>query len=86
MLTLEEVHDKYGNVPTFFQSYYKYKFYFQGVAEDGAIIKICYGGDHTDIYRFDVGRDTILTINQSCYTILRIDLEGNNVFTYDTSD
>jgi len=53
-MTAVEVAEKYGEVELHFTSYYKYVFSYRGVAEDGYIIVADYGGDHDDIYRYEV--------------------------------
>jgi len=52
-ITLEEVYEKYNDIPVFFSSYYKYSFTFTG-EKDGVKITATCGGDSGDIYRLDV--------------------------------
>ena len=61
-MTREEAKEKYGSVPCFFRSYYKYSFSFIGTAEDGATIHFCVGGCSDDIYRMSISRDVGETI------------------------
>jgi hypothetical protein len=63
-MTREEAKEKYGSVPCLFSSYYKYTFTFRGKAEDGAEILFSIGGGCADdIYKTNVTRDGIETIN-----------------------
>ena len=57
----EEAKAAYGNVPLLFDGYYKYSFSFAGTAPDGAMIVVSLGGDASDIYKLDVGRDKPIT-------------------------
>jgi hypothetical protein len=57
MKTLVEIKEKYGDVPLYFSSYYKYSFSFRGTAPDGTELYAFYGGDAGDIYRFEVDPD-----------------------------
>jgi len=63
-MTKDEVLMKYGDVPLKFDRYYKYTFSFSGIASDGAVISLWYGGDHNDIYRFSVDKDTVMTLKE----------------------
>ena len=52
-MTREEAIAKYSDVKCFFFSYYKHRFTFRGIADDGRVVFLRiggYGGD--DIYRF----------------------------------
>lgn len=53
-MTLSEFLEKYGKVEVTFDSYYKYRFSFVGVASEGTEVGVSVGGDHGSIYRFDV--------------------------------
>lgn len=52
-LTIEQFKYKFGDAKVVFSYYYKYSFSFKGEFE-GNKIYINVGGDHNDIYRFDV--------------------------------
>jgi hypothetical protein len=55
VMTKQEFFAQYGEVALKFSSYYKYEFYFEGVAPDGTLIVTRYGdGDSSTIYRFSV--------------------------------
>ena len=62
-MTREEAEEKYGEVPLYFQSYYKYSFTFEGKAPDGNTITGSSGGSGDDIYRHHVRRDTPETLS-----------------------
>jgi hypothetical protein len=53
-----EALEKYGNVPLTFTSYYKYVFHFSGLAEDGNAVCCSFGGDSSEVYRFQVTPNT----------------------------
>lgn len=61
-MTREEAEEKYGEVPLFFQSYYKYSFTFEGRAPDGNKIHGGFGGESDDVYRTHVTRDAPETL------------------------
>lgn len=64
-MTRQEFYEKYGNVKVKFSSYYKYTFAFNAVLPDGGIITCECGGNHDDIYRFEVAagaEDTIRSL------------------------
>ena len=51
VITQEEYIEKYKDVKLKFDYYYKYTFYYEGVAEDGTQIGARFGGCHEEIYR-----------------------------------
>jgi hypothetical protein len=51
--TEEEVNEKFKDAMVTFDSYYKYTFSFRGY-KDQYIIETTFGGDSSDIYRYDV--------------------------------
>ena len=51
-MTYDEFIDEYGDKKVKFHSYYKYSFTFS----DG-FLSVGVGGDHNDIYRFEVAAD-----------------------------
>ena len=63
-MTREEVLELYGEIPLPFSYYYKYLYYYKGIAPDGAVIYAGIGGDASDIYRYEVTRDKYLTLNE----------------------
>lgn len=56
-LTKDEVVAKYGDVPLYFHSYYKYTFHYSGTGDDGVRIMGHFGGEHDSVYRYSVDRD-----------------------------
>lgn len=56
-LTLASVLKGYGEVPLYFQSYYKYAFTFEGTTADGLRIVAVIGGDSHSIYKWSVRHD-----------------------------
>lgn len=63
-LTPKEVSEKYSTVPLMFKSYYKFVFTYHGVAKDGNIITVRYGGMADDVYRYEVSRDDIKVLGE----------------------
>ena len=53
-MTRDEFIEKYGDVVVTFSHYYKYTFTFKTVLPNGMILSVGYGGDHHDIYRYDL--------------------------------
>lgn len=53
----KDFYEKYGVVKVKFTSYYKYVFTFKGEINNGGILTCDFGGDPSDIYRFDVEVD-----------------------------
>jgi len=53
-MDIDEVIEKYGNVKLHFYRYYKYSFFYKGVADDGAVIILRYGGDSSEIYTHEI--------------------------------
>ena len=83
-LTQAEVDEKYAKVPVNFYNYWKYKFYYKGFADDGNEIRVSYGGDSGDIYRYDV--DDNPTPFESCYrwtTVEVLSPSGENLFKFE---
>ena len=65
-MTREDAIAKYGGVKCFFFSYYKHRFTFRGVADDGRVVFLRiggYGGD--DIYRFSCEAESPETIKMN---------------------
>lgn len=65
-MTREDVIAKYGDVKCFFSSYYKHRFTFRGIADDGMVVFLHiggYGGD--DIYRFSCEAENPETIRMN---------------------
>lgn len=80
MLTEKEVLERYADVPLYFSNYYKYTFTFVGIAPDGALLTLTYGGSGEDIYRFDVTRDKARFVKDD-WTSLHIVLGKEIVFS-----
>jgi hypothetical protein len=53
-ITQEQFLEKYADVRVHFSSYYKYSFTYTGIAEDGTVVSVDYGGYHEDIYRMEI--------------------------------
>lgn len=53
-ITKAEFMERYGDVLVSFSSYYKYTFYFRGIAENGETITCSIGSSSDDIYKLDV--------------------------------
>lgn len=53
-MTLEEVNERYKNTPLMFSNYWKYRFTFRGIAEDGNNLVCSFGECNDDIYRYEV--------------------------------
>lgn len=53
-LTQQEILEKHGNTEMVFRSYYKYMFTYEGETPNGDKIYAHCGGNHDDIYRFEV--------------------------------
>jgi hypothetical protein len=56
-MTREEFMAKYGDVKVKFSSYYKYTFTYTADIGDGKTLSVDYGGNHNEIYRFEVAND-----------------------------
>ena len=80
-LTKEEVLAKYGAVPLLFSSYYKYTFTFVGTAEDGAVISAGRGGDHSEIYRDTVKRDSTICLNDEEHYMASVTIGGEEAWS-----
>jgi hypothetical protein len=61
-MTEKEFMEKYGDEKVKFSHYYKYNFSFRGI--DNPALSIRCGGDHDDIYRFDVDADVAYTVRE----------------------
>jgi hypothetical protein len=59
----KEAMEKYGDVPCFFKSYYKYTFTFVGKAEDGTAVQFALGGCADDIYKTNIKAGDPYTVN-----------------------
>lgn len=56
-MTFEEFEEKYSSVVLKFNYYYKYVFYYTGIAEDDTRITCGWGGSVDDIYNYHVSND-----------------------------
>jgi hypothetical protein len=63
-MTYEEVIEKYGNVVVTFSSYYKYRFRYSSILENGDRIIVEIGGSPDDIYRLEVMVADVFTISE----------------------
>ena len=81
-MTREEMLSIYGDTPLLFSGYYKYTFYFSGVAHDGNNISIQVGGNHDDIYRLDVDRDAPKTISDAEPRGVTIRKDGEEIYSH----
>lgn len=59
--TKKEFIEQHKDVIVSFSSYYKYKFYFTSTGYSGQLT-LGYGGDSSDIYRFEVGATDSYTV------------------------
>jgi hypothetical protein len=85
MITIEEAKEKYSKTRLWFESYYKYLFEFNGRAADGSIIKVWYGGEPGEIYRFSISVDVSLWLgNIADWWKVEITKEGTVIFLYES--
>lgn len=77
-LTREEFYERYGNLSVKFASYYKYAFKYVGVAEDGVVVTCYYGGNSSDIYRYNVEADSTETVGGVFGWIQIVVMDGEN--------
>lgn len=72
-MTLKEIKSNYGDIKLRFHYYYKYKFQFSAIAPDGKLIVMIIGDGHPDdIYRTEITKETIKTLNKSEYDGVQI--------------
>ena len=73
-MTQEQIIEKYGDVVLDLIFYYKYVFYYRGIAEDGITICADFGGDSDDIYRAEfTSKQTLSSLILQSYVLdLRI--------------
>jgi hypothetical protein len=57
-MTREEFYSKYGDVQVTFSHYYKFTFHYSATLPDGKHLTVGYGGNHDEIYRHEVSKDT----------------------------
>lgn len=69
----------YGNVKCYFVDYFKYEFFFQGTAPDGAVVAFTYGRTADDIYRFSVSAGSDYRINDG-WSTMNISKDGQVLF------
>lgn len=62
-MTRQEFIDKYADVLVDFYSYYKYTFTFKGLVK-GKEIFVDFGGDSSEIYRFDVTANSPISVRE----------------------
>lgn len=86
-LTREEFYEVYGNVYVSFHDYYKFTFYFEGTTKEGYRVRVGYGGNSGDIYRYDLEFNSTETVISCCPYIGKVyDKDGNEIASfYDTS-
>ncbi len=53
-MTKDEFLNKYAGVLVTFSHYYKYTFTFKAVLPDGTRLSVGYGGNHDEIYRYEL--------------------------------
>jgi hypothetical protein len=53
-MTRQEFYEKYGDVEVTFSHYYKYTFTYTADLPGGGNLSCDYGGNHDEIYRFDM--------------------------------
>lgn len=53
-ISRKEFLERYGDMMVEFHSYYKYSFTFKRKMDNGSVLSVEVGGNHDDIYRFDV--------------------------------
>lgn len=58
----------YGGLPLFFNSYYKYSFTFNAIAEDGNKVFVTTGGSSDDIYRYSVDAESPVFLKDGEYS------------------
>lgn len=75
-LTYDEMIEKYGDVEVVFSSYYKFSFTFRNETKH---ISVTVGGMADDVYKFEVGSDVKVKIEDLGVTYLMVD--GENVYT-----
>ena len=63
-MTREEFYAKYDDVEVTFDSYYKFIFTFVGDLPDGARLSCSYGGNHDEIYRFELSNGMRTTVGK----------------------
>lgn len=63
-MTRADFYEKYGDVEVVFTSYYKYTFTYVATLPDGKRLTVGYGGNHDDIYRFDVSANKPVSVSQ----------------------
>ena len=71
-MTREEVLELYGEIPLPFSYYYKYLYYYKGIAPDGAVIYAGIGGDASDIYRYRGENETIKLNDTSSWIAAKV--------------
>ena len=71
-LTEEEFIDKYSEVEVTFDSYYKYAFTYVGYTEpDGLQVEVSYGGDSSQIYRFELKAGHTVKLGKTAMSFYR---------------
>lgn len=71
-LTTEEFIEKYSEVEVTFDSYYKYAFTYVGYTEpDGLQIEVSYGGDSSQIYRFELKAGHTVKLGKTAMSFYR---------------
>ncbi len=63
-MTRDEFLDKYGDVVVTFSSYYKYTFTFSAELPDGSTLSVGYGGNHDEIYRYELVNNEQTTVGK----------------------
>lgn len=59
--------NKYADTALSFNSYYKYEFFYEGIAKDGKKILVSNYGGSDDIYRADLRSN--MTLQELCYEL-----------------
>lgn len=65
-MTRDEFMNNYGHVVVKFKSYWKYTFHYEGKMDDGSTLTASYGGNSDDIYRHEVGADSLESLHSLC--------------------
>ncbi len=79
----EQIMANYGNEKLKFSRYYKYTFYFKGMASDGTNILAGVGGDGDSIYKLEVIPDIEETLNGLDADFCYLKKDGKDVANFD---
>lgn len=82
-MTTEEFNERFGKYAVKFSSYYKYTFNFRAEVEPGVVVTVGYGGNHDDIYRYEVDSETMEQIDcAENWTSVTVYENGVQIFDY----